>query len=251
MARDDERLIRFERITQGPMLALSLVFGALIVAPAVANLSTSQERTIDVADWLLWAVFAVEFGARVYLAPARIRYVRQHWYDVALVTLPFLRPLRLIRSLRLARSGVALWRAGAEIRNVMRRRTVGYPMGAALTICVAIALAMPFAERGAEDASIQTVGDGLWWGAVTITTVGYGDVAPVTPLGRGLALALMLVGIASFGVVTASVAAYFVEEREADHQRQMLETLLAVEARMAALEGAMERPRGEGAQPTS
>ncbi len=237
MTRDEERLVRFERITEGPMLVLAVVFTALIVAPAVVVLSDSQTRTLEIADWLLWAVFAFEFGTRLYLAPARLPYARQHWYDVALVALPFLRPLRVARGLRLARAAVALFRAAGEVRNVLKRRAVGYPMGGALTVCVAIALAMPLAERGAEGSTIHTVGDGLWWGAVTITTVGYGDVAPVTPLGRGLALALMLVGIASFGIATASIAAYFVEEREVVDQRELLEALRAIESRLAVLEG--------------
>jgi voltage-gated potassium channel len=66
------------------------------------------------------------------------------------------------------------------------------------------------AERGG-DGSIQTFADALWWAAATITTVGYGDVYPRTAAGRGVAVVLMLIGISLFGLLTARVAAFFVE----------------------------------------
>lgn len=51
----------------------------------------------------------------------------------------------------------------------------------------------------------------MWWAATTVTTVGYGDTVPVTPAGRGIAVALMIAGIAFFSVLTANIAAFFVE----------------------------------------
>lgn len=72
------------------------------------------------------------------------------------------------------------------------------------------ALAMLDAERDADGATIHTFGDALWWGATTVTTVGYGDRYPVTTTGRIVATALMVVGISLVGVVTATIAAWFV-----------------------------------------
>ena len=66
------------------------------------------------------------------------------------------------------------------------------------------------AERNSPDANIKTFGDGLWWAATTVTTVGYGDRFPTTPLGRLIAVVLMLVGIALLGVITATIATWFV-----------------------------------------
>ncbi|MFD1530749.1 potassium channel family protein, partial [Pseudonocardia aurantiaca] len=67
------------------------------------------------------------------------------------------------------------------------------------------------AERGAPDASITTFGEAVWWTLTTISTVGYGDRYPVTIEGRTVAASLMVTGIALLGVVTASIAAWFVE----------------------------------------
>ena len=82
-----------------------------------------------------------------------------------------------------------------------------------LTVIMAGAF-VTVAERNATDATIQDLPDGLWWAVTTVTTVGYGDTYPKTAIGRGVGVALMLLGISLFSVVTATVAAFFVEERE-------------------------------------
>lgn len=67
------------------------------------------------------------------------------------------------------------------------------------------------AERRSADPTIVTLSDALWWSLTTMTTVGYGDLYPTTLEGRLIAATLMLSGIALLGVVTASIAAWFVE----------------------------------------
>jgi voltage-gated potassium channel len=78
---------------------------------------------------------------------------------------------------------------------------------------VAAALVLTF-ERDTPGGNIHSYPDELWWAATTITTVGYGDRFPtMSPAGRGVAVVLMVSGIALFGVITASIAAYFVEQK--------------------------------------
>lgn len=72
------------------------------------------------------------------------------------------------------------------------------------------AVVMLDVEREAEGANITTPADAFWWACTTITTVGYGDRYPVTNVGRVIAVLLMIVGIALLGVLTASIAAWFV-----------------------------------------
>jgi voltage-gated potassium channel len=72
-------------------------------------------------------------------------------------------------------------------------------------------------EQHAPGANIHNFGDALWWAVVTVTTVGYGDKYPVSAGGRGVAVVLMLTGIGLVGVLSATVASYFVGQRaEAD-----------------------------------
>ena len=102
-------------------------------------------------------------------------------------------------------------------------------------------LAMLDAERNAAGSNITTFGDSLWWALTTVTTVGYGDHYPVTLIGRCVAGALMLAGIALIGVVTASFASWLVERVAAEEEqsraatRRDVQALAAEVARLSAL----------------
>ena len=112
---------------------------------------------------------------------------------------------------------------------------------AAVTVCVTIAagIVMWFVDR--ED--FPNVWLGLWWAVQTVTTVGYGDVTPTTPAGRGIGTIVMLTGIAFVTVVTAAITAVFVEsarsrlraagdKEQDDRHTEILERLERIEARL-------------------
>ena len=97
-------------------------------------------------------------------------------------------------------------------------------------------LAMLDAERTYPGASITTFGDALWWAFTTITTVGYGDLYPVSFTGRCIAVALMVGGIALLGTITATIASWLVEKvaerdeaSQAATRRQVRELSLQVQ----------------------
>ncbi|HEY3058342.1 MAG TPA: potassium channel family protein, partial [Chloroflexota bacterium] len=136
-----------------------------------------------------------------------------------------------ITLLRLLAVAIRFW---TEARTVLREQTFGVLGSASLIAVSGAAVLVYLAERGTEG-SIQTFADALWWAAATITTVGYGDVYPKTPAGRGVAVLLMLVGINLFGLLTARVAAFFVEadERRAEDQYdEILKRLDSLETRL-------------------
>jgi voltage-gated potassium channel len=204
-------LERWERLWEIPLIGLALAF---LVAYAWPILDPRLDRDVTTflttLSWTVWAVFALDFTARLWLAEDRRGYAVRHWYDVALIAVPLLRPLRLLRLLALAR---ILSRTAT--RTLVGRTTL-YVVGTAIAAVGLGALAILDAEQGADDANIVTIGDALWWAATTVTTVGYGDRFPVTTEGRFVALALMLVGIALIGSVTAAVAAWFISQVDAE-----------------------------------
>jgi len=214
--RRTERLDRFERMTELPLLMLALLMVPLLVAPVALDLSTRVERAMLALDWIIWGVFAAELTIRTYLAPRRLAYLRQHWFDVLIVALPFLRSLRLVQSaralrvLRGVRALVYVLRAAHTMSEIVARRGVQGVLLFALGALIASAVVITFAERD-SGGSIDGLGTAVWWAFTTVTTVGYGDTYPVTLIGRGVATFLMLIGIGLFGVLTANVAAYFVE----------------------------------------
>ena len=126
--------------------------------------------------------------------------------DLAIVALPILRPLRLIRLLTL----LAIFQRVAG--RTLRGRVVVYTVVSTFLLVFVGALAMLDAERHYPDASITTFGDALWWSCTTITTVGYGDLYPVSLTGRCVAVALMVGGIALLGTITATIASWLVEK---------------------------------------
>ncbi|MGL5867339.1 MAG: potassium channel family protein [Dermatophilaceae bacterium] len=207
------RVQRWERRSEVPLLLLAAAFVVAYAWPVLDPRMSADLRTgLTVASWTVWAAFAIDLMIRLCLAEDRRRYARRHWYDIVLVVLPLLRPLRVLRVLALAR---VLNRSAA---GSLVGRVTTYIAGTAITAVFLGAVAVLDAERHAAEANIVSLGDALWWAATTVTTVGYGDRYPVTTEGRLVAVALMVVGIAAIGAVTASVAAWMVGQVERDHE---------------------------------
>jgi voltage-gated potassium channel len=211
------RVLQWERQTEWPLTAAAVVFLVAYAAPILSpGLSTEWHTACNVAVAVTWVVFALDYVARLALANHRWHYFWRHLLDLAVVALPVLRPLRLLRVLMLLR---ALNRSAADS---LRGRIAIY-VGAVTTILLFCAsLTVLDAERADPHANIHTFADALWWSATTITTVGYGDHYPVTTQGRLVAGALMLGGIALLGIVTASIASWLLERvAETEESAQM------------------------------
>jgi voltage-gated potassium channel len=216
----------------------------LIVLPLVVDLPPATEGAFLAVDYLIWAIFAAEYATKLYLAPNRRRFVAHHVPDLIIVLVPMLRPLRVLRSarllrlLRLARLAAFAAKGIREARGILRHRGLNWVLLIVLVLNLTAAAAVLEFERGNPAANIDSYPDALWWAVTTITTVGYGDRFPMSPAGRGVAVALMIAGIAMFGVITATIAAYFVEQKAeedlAGRLDQVVQRLDRIEARLAA-----------------
>ncbi|MEA2527739.1 MAG: voltage-gated potassium channel [Thermomicrobiales bacterium] len=242
--RRTEWLARLEAWTAWPLTALALTLIPLLVAPYVLSLSSSTVEMLDGIDYAIWGIFAADLLVKLFIAPNRLSYLRAHWFDAVLVLLPMLRPFRVARSvralrlLRASRAIVAAVRVLIIGRTILVRRGLHYVLLAALAvITLGGSLGVVF-ERDAPDASIKSLPDGLWWAVTTVTTVGYGDMFPRTAAGRGVGVILMLLGISLFGILTANLAAFFVEERED-------EVLTELRALRRQVEELSQRPASE------
>jgi voltage-gated potassium channel len=188
-----------------PLMLAALLFLAAYAWPILdPDLSPGWAATCRVVVWVTWGLLGVEYLVRLALAQDRWRFVCSHPIDLASIALPLLRPLRLLRLVTLL--SVLNRYAG----NSLRGKVGIYLVGSATLIVFVGALAMLDAERG-HGGPIESFGDSLWWAMTTITTVGYGDMYPVTTTGRLIAAALMIAGIAVLGVVTASLASWLIE----------------------------------------
>ena len=202
-----DRLHSWEATTALPLIAAAVVFLFVLTVPVIdPHLAGLPRQVLRVADISIWLLFAVDYTIRMSLAPARLRFIRSHLPDLAMVLLPALRPLRILRLLSL---GNVLARRSA--RSLIADTGLAVTGTAGLVVYLG-AVAVLDAERGAPHANINSFGDSLWWACTTITTVGYGDRYPVTAAGRTVAVLLMMIGIALLSVLTAGIAAWFVKQ---------------------------------------
>lgn len=236
-----DALERFEAAVELPLLLLAVAMVPLLVVELAFEPDGGLGAALMAAEWFIWAAFAFEYVVRLVLTPARWRFVRRNLPDLFIIALPFLRPLRIVRSaralrlLRLARVAAFLWKATQTGRSLLTRHGLHYALLVSAVVVVGAA-GLVFALEDGGAGPINSFGDSLWWAVTTVTTVGYGDTFPVTPAGRGVAAFLMLAGISLFGVLTANVAAFFVEKQEADGTSEKLDEVLrsltAIEERL-------------------
>jgi voltage-gated potassium channel len=206
------------------------------------DLQSGWQRLCGAVQIAAWAVFLLDYGARLWAARDRRQYFRKHILDLLIVALPALRPLRLLRLVVLFR--VLNRKAAASLRG----RVPLYVTVSAATLVVCAALAVLDAERNAAGSNIKSFGDAVWWAVVTVTTVGYGDHFPVTLQGRAVAVGLMIGGVALIGVVTASFAAWFIDrvrDEEEELQAATQRDLELVAARLETLSQEIRALRAE------
>lgn len=210
-ARERNGFDRWTKRTETPLLVLAVLFLIVLIAPYVLTLGDTGRAVLLVLNVVIWAAFALDYVVRLYLARERWTFVKKNVLDLLIVALPMLRPLRALRLLRVLRLGSVAGIAHKRATRSLHARVSTYVVTAVVIALLAAAAGVREAERGSADANIKTLGDGLWWAATTVTTVGYGDHYPTTTLGRFVAVALMLLGIALLGVITATIAAWFVD----------------------------------------
>jgi len=179
-----------------------------------------QRRAILVADWLFVAVFAADFLWDLARAEDKRRFLRRNWWaplgmvPLAVSELSAFRLLRLFRVLRALRA----FRALAEFFSSVQRSFANAQVARLALISGGIMLTgsvlVWLAERGSNP-GLADYSEALWWAVVTVTTVGYGDVTPHTPLGRFIAAGLMITGIGTIGLLAGQVGAGLIGKPEA------------------------------------
>ncbi|MEU5098592.1 ion channel [Streptomyces sp. NPDC020996] len=200
---DDSRLARWERLTGPPLAVGALVFLASYAVRVLDNGLPDVWLNLCLALTLAsWALFAVDYAVRWRLSGEGPRFVRTHWLDTVVLVLPLLRPVRVVRLYE------GMQRRGGRPRLALHARVMAYAGISVTLLGFAGSLAVYQQERDAPHATMRTFGDAVWWTCATLATVGYGDIAPVTPLGRVIAVGIMLIGVALLGAVTGTFASW-------------------------------------------
>jgi len=200
-----------KRLWSETLTLLAVVFLVAYSYPAfVSQVSPGIQNLIDIVQWICWGAFVLDLMFGIFNAQSKKEYLLKHPLEIASSVLPFLRPLRLMRVISFG---------GLAIQKVAIGRQFAITLKVAITtlfVAYISAVQITISERMVEGSNIKNFGDGLWWAMTTVTTVGYGDKFPITTEGRILAVALMIMGISLVGVITASVAAWFVKISNSD-----------------------------------
>jgi voltage-gated potassium channel len=223
------------------MAALAVVYVALGFIVDDVQAAAGSRPEIEVAELVLTGLFVLEFGSRILAARSRLGYLKGHWIDVIALAPPIriARPLRLLRLLRLVRAFAGIYRAGLHLRGLARHKAFAWLLLAWISVMVVCSAWLYIAEHGINKA-VDNPFDALWWGVVTLTTVGYGDVTPVTTEGRIAAMALMLLGIGLFGAITATITSYLMTS-DLRRVESRVEADVALDLTELALDEAIDR----------
>ena len=215
------------------LIVINVVFVLVDTLSHEPGALTVASRIVEVASVSLFTIeYLLRFWTADYVYPAlsparaRLRYVVSGMAIIDLLSiLPFYLPavipmdLRVLRVLRLVRL-IRVFKLGrysnalATIGRVLKRSAAALvsALSVVLLLLIVSSVLMYYAENGAQPLKFSSAFSGLWWAITTITTVGYGDLAPVTVLGKLFAAIIELLGVALVAIPTGIISAGFISE---------------------------------------
>jgi voltage-gated potassium channel len=215
----------------------ALVIYALIVASAVIialetmpSLRDETQRALRIAEFAILVVFSLEYILRLTCAEKPLRYAFSFWGIVDfiavvpavlflfpdLTTVRAFRLLRILRLLKLFKANNALVRIAYAIDRV--KAEFGIFLFIALVALYLSAVGIYHFEHIAQPEAFSSIPASLWWAVATLTTVGYGDVYPITTGGRIFTGAVLVIGIGVVAVPAGLITAALSETRPAQRR---------------------------------
>jgi voltage-gated potassium channel len=203
------------------IIILSLMLFAVETLP---NLDVKIQRLLDLSEIGVVIIFSIEYVIR--LIHGRFKYIFSFFGIIDLLSIvPFfiffipelavikvLRLIRLLRIIKLARYANALKKVGKAVAQV-KKELIVYMI---LNFCILyiIAVAMYYIESSQQPDKFSSILHSLWWAVVTLTTIGYGDVVPVTTLGKLFTGIISIMGIGVITIPTGLIASTLIKSRE-------------------------------------
>lgn len=229
-------------IFQIVVLLLSIVvLGALFVDTAF-KLPGQISQILEWVDTGVCFLLLLDFGIRFHRAKSKLAFMKWGWIDLlaSIPNLSILRVGRLVRILRIIRLLRAI-RASQRLSDILLRNKFHGSVASVFIIFVLLimfsSIGILICEQPDPGSKIKTAEDAIWWSVATITTVGYGDLYPVTTEGRCLAMLLMISGVGMFGAVSGIVASLLLgqHKKELDDNEEIMEWLKKLDAKIDAL----------------
>jgi voltage-gated potassium channel len=209
----------------------------LIVTSAVTFVLETEpdlkqyKHYFDILDWTFLLLFAMEYTLRIYTALKRRAFIFSFFGIVdllailpAIVLIPGFRVLRILRVLRVFR----IFKATRFILAVDRmidalsevRRELFALVILSLMFVYLAACGIYYFERDAQPEDFGSISDAMWWAIVTLTTIGYGDVYPITPVGKTFTALVALVGVGLIAIPSGLLASVLTQARVEEEQAE-------------------------------
>ena len=189
------------------MISLSIVISFIETIPSLAH---TFQFALEILEYIVTFFFTVEYIARIYCSPRPkdyILFLPNARYMLILRTFRFIRIFRIFKLFSLINEGYVLM---YSLKKSLNKISVYFMFVLILVICLGTLMYM--VESGHPDTRFTDLGTSVYWAIVTMTTVGYGDITPVTPIGRLLSAFVMLLGYTIIAVPTGIVTATIIDE---------------------------------------
>jgi voltage-gated potassium channel len=204
-----QKLKRIEHTLRFPMALLGFAWAVCGIVVLTTHSKGTTSKAFVVALFVIWFLVVLESLIRYVVVPDRRRYFACRRIEPVLVVVPFFQFWKVVG----VEQASVIWGEGfSRVLAILRHRGLFRVLLSATGLLFLGAWVVLLFEKHVPNSNIHSYPDALWWAVVTVTTVGYGDRFPVTAGGRAVAVILMLIGIGLIGVLTATVASFFVQE---------------------------------------
>ena len=210
---------------------LSLIACTIILIQLTLELSDSVTYILDISDNIIWIIFIIDYAVRLIVSENKFKFIKNNKIDLisiipfntmfqSLRIFKFARVLKLAKLSKLVRFAVLIYKFKNRADKFLKTNNFQY-------ILIITIVTVFIGAFGISIAEYKTFSDSLWWSFVTATTVGYGDISPSTNIGRIIAAILMLVGIGFVGMLTGTIATYFISDKkkEKTYKSEVIETI--------------------------
>ncbi len=201
--RGEKNLAAWEERSSTPMFVASVLYLLAFAAPIMSTrIQEPYDGYLNIIQMILWGLFAADYCIRLYLAPRRLYFITHNLMNLAIVLLPAWRIVSFLAMIHLTTN-----------RQYKRLSELAVKLfGYTAIFIIMFALAIYSVESSEPGAMIRDLPTAYWWTFTTLATVGYGDVYPVTGIGRVIAVIVMLYGVGLVAVATGALASWIIEK---------------------------------------
>lgn len=200
---------------------LAVVATLVVILQFNNTINEVEMRYLRIADKIIYGIFVLEFIIRVYFSKNRYNYIKKNFIDgIAIIPFWIFTASPYGSVFKLLRVFIYVLRLIDNMKELLYVNGFIYSLGWTVIITIIGSFGIYIFEKESS-ATIKSYWDALWWSFVTVTTVGYGDISPSTPIGRGIACILMLSGIGFISMLTSAVSTYFIVSSEKSNNEKL------------------------------